>query len=173
MAEQWAGCRSSCNIAAGRGIAAVAVKQVVADDVKLGLGAAAESTATAAAIGERCDNQRVGFGADWLPVGITARIAVGSHTAAVDRARAGHVAGIAGHPFQKRVAGVGIAAIVTIVVAWPGRTGVTVGISGYVGFASVVDYIGAIGYGSRLPLAATPGSTGCTIAHGDFLVDTS
>ena len=173
MAEKWAGCRSSCNVVAGRGIAAVAVKQVVVDNVKLGLGAAAESTATAADIGERCDNQRVGFGAGWLPVGITARIAVVSHTAAVDRARAGHVAGIAGHLFQKRVAGVGIAAIVTVVVAWPGRTGVTVGISGYVGFACAVDYIGAIGYGSRLPLAATPGSTGCTIAHGDFLADTS
>jgi len=167
---RWAGRRSWCSTVAGRGIGAA--KELGAAGPEHGA-AAAECTAAAADIEERCDIQKVGSGPDWLHVGVTTTtttiVNIGVVTRiAVEHAWVGHVAGIGGRPFRKKVVGVGIA------VALPARTGVTVGISGYVGFVGAVDCVGAaVCSGSRLPLAATPGSTGCTIAHGDFSVDTS
>lgn len=50
----------------------------------------------------------------------------------------------------------------------------TVGISGYVGFEDARDCLDtATLYCFGLPLAAIADSTDCTIAHGDFSVDTS
>lgn len=132
----------------------------------------AEHTAAVADIGEHCGIQEVGAGPDWqLHIGVVVNIEAVNRTAAriiVEHGWAGHVADIGGRPFQKKVAGVGIA------VASAERTGMTVGISGCADFEGVVDFIGAaICCSSRLPSAAAPGSIGCIIAHGDFSVDIS
>ena len=158
----WAGCHNWCRMAAGRGIAA-----------DIGVMAGSEAAERDAAnIGRRCGSQEVGSGLGWSRVDIAVNIEVIVDIAhfAAKHVQAGHAAANSIRPLQLKAAAVDN--VDMIIAVSPEHTGVTVDISGYVGFADV-DCINVAAYfGSRPPSAAT-GNTGCTVGRGDFSVDTS